>query len=141
VERILVLYDWKIHCLDVGEVADFTTPERRLVMSVKYRVVHTRNLWRKVGNHKSVKTAIDGPDGANALLLKRGRLAQKWFEHGDPLCVFVWDDNQENGHVFRLQPGTTDKVQSVVIPIDAILKHEQEKACSESDLSHYFEPQ
>ena len=94
-------------------------------MAVKYRAVHTHSSWRKVGTHKSLQSALDGPDGAKALLLKRGRIAQKWGEYGDPSCVFVWEDGQHHGFVLRLNPHKLEEVQTVTVPIDQLLKHEQ----------------
>lgn len=108
-------------------------------MSIKYRAVHARNSWRKVGNHHSLDKAIDGPDGAKALLLRRGRIGKKWIEHGAPLCIFVWEEGQQQGHALRLSPGKVDEVQTVTIPIDQILRHEVAGGCSESDIKHYFE--
>ena len=108
-------------------------------MSIKYRAVHAKNSWRKVGNHRSLDKAVDGPDGAKALLLRQGRISKKWIEYGAPSCVFVWEEGKQQGQAFRLSPGKVGEVQTVTIPIDQILMHEVNGGCSESDIKHYFE--
>lgn len=108
-------------------------------MPIKYRAVHARNSWRKVGSHKSLHSAVDGPDGAKALLLKRGRIAEKWSDFGDPSCVFVWEDGQHQGYALRLNPQKPEEVQTATVPIDQLLKHASAGGCGESDIKKYLE--
>jgi 5-methylcytosine-specific restriction enzyme A len=107
-------------------------------MTIYYRAVHAKSPWRKVSSHKSLDSAIDGKDGAKALLLKKGRIAEKWDTYGRPLCVFVWEGGQSNGHVFRLSPQSEVEVQMRVLPISTIQKHEDQQSCSEVELKGYF---
>ena len=108
-------------------------------MTIKYRAVHARNSWRKVGNHRSLHSALEGPDGAKALLLKQGRIAQKWDEYGEPSCVLVWEEGEQHGYVLRLNPRRLDEVQTATVPIDQLLNYEAAGGCGESDIAKYFE--
>ena len=108
-------------------------------MTINYRAVHTKSPWRKVGNHKTIEGAIDGKDGAKALLLKKGRVGKKWEQYGQPLCVFVWDSLKPKGYVLRINPLNIAEVQTVELHLDVILRHEAAEICSEVALSDYFQ--
>lgn len=107
-------------------------------MPIHYRAVHTRSPWRKVGIHKTLDSAIDGKDGAKALLLKKGRVGEKWEQYGRPLCVFVWDGTKSNGYLLRLSPDNPGQVQMVELPLEVILRHEAKESCSEVEVKEYF---
>lgn len=107
-------------------------------MPVRYRAVHTRSPWRKVQIHKTLENAIDGKDGAKALLLRKGRVGEKWEQYGRPLCVFVWDSAKSEGYLLRLSPENPAQVQMVELPIETILRHEAQESCSEKEANEYF---
>ena len=107
-------------------------------MPIYYRAVHARSPWRKVQIHKTLENAIDGKDGAKALLLKKGRIGEKWEQYGRPLCVFVWDSAKSGGYLLRLSPDNAAEVQIVDLPIDTILQHEARESCSETEVKEYF---
>ena len=73
-------------------------------MGIRYRACHTNAPWRKVNHHKAFESAVDGKDGAVALLNKKGRIADRWQQYGDVLGVAVWDTEQVEGVVLRLNP-------------------------------------
>lgn len=108
-------------------------------MTINYRAVHTKSPWRKVVIHKTLDSAIDGKDGAKALLLKKGRLAEKWDRYGRPLCVFVWDSAKTNGYLLRLNPSNAGEVQMIELPVNVVSKHDARESCSEVELNGYFE--
>ncbi len=107
-------------------------------MSIRYRAVHTKSPWRKVQIHKTLENAIDGKDGAKALLLRKGRVGEKWEQYGRPLCVFVWESSKSSGYLFRLSPDNPAHVQMVELPLDTILQHEAKESCSEVEIKEYF---
>lgn len=107
-------------------------------MPIRYRAVHTRSPWRKVQIHKTLENAIDGKDGAKALLLRKGRVGEKWEQYGRPLCVFVWDSAKSYGHLLRLSPDNPAQVQILELPLDTILRHEEKESCSEVEIKEYF---
>lgn len=107
-------------------------------MAVQYRAVHTRSPWRKVSIHKSVKSAVDGKDGAKALLLQKGRLARKWETYGRPVGVFVWEDGDRSGLLLRLNSVGT-QVEQVAIPVAVILRLDALQVCDESEIEAFFE--
>lgn len=108
-------------------------------MTINYRAVHTKSPWRKVGNHKTIEGAIDGKDGAKALLLKKGRVGEKWEQYGRPLCVFVWDSTKSKGYLLRINPLNVSEVQTVELPLDVILRHESAESCSDVAVEDYFQ--
>lgn len=107
-------------------------------MPISYRAVHSRSPWRKVQIHKTLENAIDGKDGAKALLLRKGRVGEKWEQYGRPLCVFVWDSASSEGYLLRLSPDNPAQVEMVELPIETILRHEAQESCSETAIKEYF---
>ena len=107
-------------------------------MPISYRAVHERSLWRKVQIHKTLDSAIDGKDGAKALLLRKGRVGEKWEQYGRPLCVFVWDSTQPNGYLLRTNPKNPTQVQIIELPLEIISRHEARQSCSEVEIKQYF---
>jgi predicted HNH restriction endonuclease len=107
---------------------------------IKYRAVHERAPWRKVGIHKTIETAVDGPDGAKRLLKREGRVGKKWEEYGPPLCVFVWDDESTNdGIVFRLVAGQSGEIESAHVAQEVLEKLEKQRSCSALELDGFFD--
>ncbi|MDD3517997.1 MAG: HNH endonuclease signature motif containing protein [Chromatiales bacterium] len=107
-------------------------------MPICYRAVHARSPWRKVQIHQTLENAIDGRDGAKALLLRKGRVGKKWEQYGRPLCVFVWDSAKPSGYLLRLSPDNAAEVQMVELSIDTILRHEARESCSAMEVKEYF---
>lgn len=108
-------------------------------MGIKYRAVHARNPWRKVGSHKTLFAAIDGNDGAKNLLLRIGRVGLKWQQYGDVLCVFVWEDGEDAGFAFRLVPGAKRSVEKVEVPVSVLEIFETNKGASDDDILRCFD--
>lgn len=107
-------------------------------MSIHYRAIHAKSPWRKIGIHKTLDSAINGKDGAKALLLKKGRIAEKWEQYGRPLGVFVWDGMKPNGYLLRLSPGNLAQVEMIELPLQTILTHDIKESCSEVEINGYF---
>lgn len=107
-------------------------------MSVNFAAVHERNLWRKHKIHQTLHAAIDGNDGAKNLLLRRGRVASMWEKYGDVRCVFVWEDDAEIAHAFRIDPKSSGVIQSAVVGIDQILRFQQNGGCSTKNIVECF---
>lgn len=108
-------------------------------MKIKYRAVHERNRWRKVSIHKTLNSAIEGPDGAKNLLLRRGRIATKWEEYGAPRCVFVWEDGAMEGYALRLKPGSITEIDFVSVPVHELEQHDLIGGCSDRDAEACFQ--
>ena len=108
-------------------------------MTIKYRAVHERNSWRKVGSHSSLNMAVDGPDGAKRLLLRVGRIGQMWDKHGRPSYVFVWEAGSRHGYAFRIKPGAQNQVETVNVLVDLLEKLENAKTRSQSDFELCFQ--
>lgn len=107
-------------------------------MGIKYRVVHARNPWRKVGSHKSLFAAIDGNDGAKNLLLRIGRVGGKWQQYGDVSCVFVWEDGADTGFAFRLEPGPVGSVKAVQVPVSVLEVFETSAGATDDEILRCF---
>jgi len=107
-------------------------------MSVKYRAVHTEKPWRKVSHHKTIESAVNGKDGAIALLLKQGRIAGMWDTHGDPICVFVWEDGATMGSAYRLHPTKLSEVQSVEVDVATLEEFESQGGCDDDRIDELF---
>ena len=107
-------------------------------MPVNFAAVHDRKPWRKHKNHQTLHAAIDGNDGAKNLLLRVGRVADMWSKYGDVRCVFVWEDDTETGHVFRLNPERSGIVQTAIVAIDRIHLFHKNRGCSTKDIAESF---
>lgn len=108
-------------------------------MSVNFAAVHDRKPWRKHSIHQTLHAAIAGKDGAKNLLLRIGRVADMWSKYGDVRCVFVWEDNAEFGHVFRIDPERSGIVQSATIAIDKVLLFHKNRECSAKEIAGCFD--
>ncbi|WP_088707526.1 HNH endonuclease [Noviherbaspirillum denitrificans] len=107
-------------------------------MSVSFAAVHVRKPWRKHNIHQTLYAATDGKDGAKNLLLRIGRVADMWKKYGDVHCVFVWEDEAEFGQAFRIDPARNGRVQSATVSIDRILRFEQNRECSATEINKCF---
>ena len=107
-------------------------------MGVNYRAVHARKPWRKVGIHKTLLSATDGKDGPRNLLLRVGRVAEKWQQYGDVAAVFVWEDGASVGHAFRLKPGTRDTIQTATVSATLLDGYDGMSGCSAADIELSF---
>ena len=107
-------------------------------MSVNFVAVHDRKPWRKHSIHKTLHAAIDGKDGAKTLLLRIGRVAEMWSKYGNVHCVFVWEDDAEFGHAFRIDPERSGMVQSTTITIDQVLLFHKNRECSTNEIAGCF---
>ena len=104
--------------------------------NVNYRAIHTRTAWRRAGNHKSVESAIRGPNGAAALFA--GKVRTRYEVHGTPLYVLVWVDGESSGHVIRPAKNAPDGIAVASIPVADIERFEGRRQASESELAAYF---
>ncbi len=87
--------------------------------NINYRAIHTKSRWRKVKTHKSLESALDGPNGASSLFT--GKVRIDYRRHGQPLYVFVWEDGAMEGWALRGKDGNLEKQR---VPIHLI--HELE---------------
>lgn len=113
-----------------------STAHSSSVDNVNYRAIHTRTAWRRAGNHKSVESAIRGPNGAAALFA--GKVRTDYERHGTPLYVLVWASDQSSGHVIRPTENGTDGIEVAVIPIKDIERFERQRQAPEAELAAYF---
>lgn len=104
--------------------------------NVNYRAVHTKTLWRKVGSHQSVESAINGKDGATGLFARKVRI--NYETHGDPRYVVVWEQGAQSGFVIKPDPSTPKRIRQASIPIADILAFESRGQASQSELEKYF---
>jgi hypothetical protein len=107
-------------------------------MNINYRAVHTRNPWRKVGNHKTLLSATDGMDGARNLLLRIGKVGKKWDQYGDVSCVFVWEEGANTGYAFRLLPGERHSVQKAEVPVSQLQALDMKKGGTAEEIERCF---
>lgn len=107
-------------------------------MPIRYRAVHARSPWRKVQIHKTLDSAIDGKDGAKALLLRQGRVGEKWEQYGRPLCVFVWDSAKTYGYLLRLILTTPQKPKWLSYPSTRFCGMKQASVVAETEIMEYF---
>ncbi|MCB1194488.1 MAG: HNH endonuclease [Leptospiraceae bacterium] len=110
-------------------------------MKINYRAVHSnlKYKWRKVGSHKSIKNAIEGKNGAKALLSKKNRFKKIWDICGEPSYVFVWEENSLSGYLLRRNPEKKDNIQMVKSSKYEILNFEKNGGCEIFDLDSYFD--
>lgn len=107
-------------------------------MTINFRAVHVRNPWRKVGNHETLARATDGEYGARNLLLRIGRVAERWNQYGAVGCVFVWEEGAATGYAFRLRPGEPHSIQKVEIPIAQLQAFDRKRSCSDAEIDLCF---
>lgn len=100
-------------------------------MPVKYRAIHEHIPWKRVGNHSSLDGAINGEKGAKNVLLGRGSYVQRlWAERGRPICIFVWDDGDQFGYAFRVNP-VSHELQEARVPVGILEAYDRVKGCSD----------
>ncbi len=107
-------------------------------MSINFAAVHERKRWRKHCIHQSLQAAIDGKDGAKNLLQRVGRVAVMWQKYGDVYCVFVWEDNANNGQVMRLSPTGNGAVETATVDTSLIGQFDVRKGCSAEEIAQCF---
>ncbi|UUZ72602.1 hypothetical protein LP415_02600 [Polaromonas sp. P1(28)-8] len=108
-------------------------------MPIKYRAIHERVPWKRVGNHENLLGAIDGEKGAKNVLLGIGEYVQKlWADRGRPSCIFVWEDGKESGYVFRINPASAREVQEARVPVKLLQQYDKAKGCSQSEIEGHF---
>ena len=66
---------------------------------ILYRAVHTRAPWRKVSSHKTLESALNGPNGGRSLFERRNRI--DYDKLGDPIYCFVWRSGDVVGYAMR----------------------------------------
>jgi hypothetical protein len=109
-------------------------------MIIKYRAVHAHKPWRRVSIHKTLASAIDGKDGAKNLLLRIGRVGEKWNEYGDVQCVFVWEDGATRGHAFRLRQSQSTSIECADVAVSRLDAFDRNGGCSATDIDLCFAP-
>ena len=87
---------------------------------IHYRAEHEEHRWRRVDSHRSLRSALEPPNGARALLLGTGALRPRAAKYGKALFVFVWSDDRPNGSVLRLNPHDAQEVQIVRVAASEI---------------------
>ena len=107
-------------------------------MPINFAAVHERKPWRKHRGHKSLYAAIDGSDGAKNLLLRIGRVAEKWEKYGPVQCVFVWEDHGQAVYAFRLAATGSGEIDSASPSINRILQFDRRKCCSLQEIDECF---
>jgi HNH endonuclease len=107
-------------------------------MSVNFSAVHDQKRWRKHRKHQSLQAAIDGKDGAKNLLRRIGRATDMWQKYGDVRCVFVWEDDAENGQAFRLAPNGGGIIQAEKVKVDRIVRFDRKKDCNAQEIAECF---
>lgn len=95
--------------------------------------MHTKNKWRKVHNHKSLETALDGKDGAPRLFARTVRI--DYARHGDPLYAFIWEDGAIQGWAVKPSP---DEISKKQVPLHLILNLENGDGGSQAALNRIF---
>lgn len=103
---------------------------------INYRAIHTKNLWRKVGTHKSLEAAVNGRDGAAGLFAQKVRIDYKM--HGDPLYVLVWEDGASSGYVVKKESGSESGIRIASVPMADLRRFEDAEGASQRDLESYF---
>jgi 5-methylcytosine-specific restriction protein A len=104
---------------------------------VNYRAVHVKTRWRKVKGHTTVESALYGlRDGAPGLFANKARI--NYVQHGAPLFVLVWRDGEKFGYVAKPDEFASTGVAVRDIPIDRLLRYEDEGSAPLSELRTCF---
>lgn len=103
---------------------------------INYRAIHTRNLWRKVGSHKTLDAAINGKDGAAALFARKVRISYE--THGEPLYVLVWQSGAQGGYVTKADPSAQNGIRQAIVPMVDLLNFDVCGQASQRALEQYF---
>lgn len=104
--------------------------------AISYRAIHTKNMWRKVGNHTSLDKAILGNDGAVGLFARKVRISYE--THGDPLYVLVWEAGAQNGYAVKPDFAASNGIRVTTIPMGELLRFEAAGQASQRDIEKFF---
>ena len=108
-------------------------------MTVQFAAVHERNSWRKHAHHKSFEAAAFGEDGAVNLLRNFKRAKKMSSKYGAALAAFVWNDDDQHAHAFRLKPGTGSEIECVLVSVDLLRSFQRRSGPSLLQIKHWFE--
>lgn len=100
------------------------------------RAIHTRNLWRRATNHRSLENAICGKDGAAGLFARR--LRADYAKQGDPLYVLVWESGAGSGYVIKADPAGPKGIRVARVPMKDLLGFEARGQAGQRELEKYF---
>jgi len=103
---------------------------------IMYRAIHTKTMWRKVGNHQSLESAIRGKDGAAGLFARKVRI--DYAKHGDPLYVLVWESDAKSGYVIKADPSNPNGICATSVPMKDLLEFEARGQAGQRELEKYF---
>ncbi len=104
--------------------------------AICYRAIHTKNLWRKVGTHRSLEAAINGKDGAAGLFARKARISYE--THGNPLYVLVWEAGATYGYVVKADAAAANGICRAEVPMSDLLRFEASGQAGQRDLERYF---
>ena len=116
-----------------GSLMDFRPQTGGPIM---YRAIHTKTMWRKVGNHQSLASAISGKDGAAGLFARKVRI--DYAKHGDPLYVLVWENGAKSGYVIKADPSNPNGIRATSVPMKDLLEFEARGQAGQRELEKYF---
>lgn len=102
---------------------------------IQYRAEHTGRRWRSASHTALEDKAINGPNGAVALLLHKPELASRWRDYGPPVFVCAW--SEQTGYVLRLNPGNPLDVQ--IVRVDSGELTRRDRAAKLKKTSGYTE--
>ena len=103
---------------------------------IMYRAIHTKTMWRKVGSHQSLESAIRGMDGAAGLFARKVRI--DYAKHGDPLYVLVWEAGARSGYVIKADRSSPDGIRAASVPMKDLLEFEARGQAGQRELEKYF---
>lgn len=107
-------------------------------MAIHFAAVHERNSWRKHSIHKTLDAAISGPDGAERLLRKAGRVAKMQDTYGAVHAVFVWDDTMQQAKGFRLARGSTQEIEHAEVLVELLERFDKGSGPSSAQIERWF---
>ena len=61
-----------------------------------------------------------------------------WRERGKPICIFVWEDGEQSGQAFRINPLLARDVQRATVPVKLLLQYDNAGGCSKADVERHF---
>jgi hypothetical protein len=104
--------------------------------AIHYRAIHTKTLWRKAHNHRSLGAAINGKDGAAGLFA--GTVRIDYGVHGQPLYVVVWEEGSAVGFVIKPDARSPNGIQQASAPISVIMKFERDGHGNKREIEQLF---
>lgn len=107
-------------------------------MTIHFAAVHERNSWRKHAKHETIEAATVGPDGAERLLLRDGRVGAMWAKYGVVHAVFVWVDGAHEAVAFRLCAAAMNGLQRVSIPVEFLVGFKRGRGPSLQEIENWF---